>query len=289
MFLNGLHRVAEIRETAEESKTQTDVIVRLTAESSTGASILVSFTDRSDISLTLIRTRPNPVIQMSRPRADMAEFLGSFPLGALVTSSFHQTAGGKPGLRLALADTDQLSLRDGDLLDAPTASPQDKTSGLADELGVDSALHGLWTIGGRHYEFRSDGSYLVHDTSAFELVDGGAHLNWGNMQFDRLSGDPSGVIGHWQTAAQDEDVLLRADGTYVWHGVAVFPDAVGEWSVAGSDLTSRELRATVTASGGQISFDLVYAGTESGTYTLSAGGTVLTVDFFGRQVVYTRA
>ena len=155
--------------------------------------------------------------------------------------------------------------------------------------GLDPKLVGTWTAQGRTYEIRADGSYFVREALAYALSPDGQRLDWGPMVFDRLSGDAAGVAGHWITPAQDEDVLMRADGTYVWHIANSFPDALGEWAVATGKIESAELRATISTSGSDISFDAVFGGTSTGSYALTNADQTLTVELGGVSVIYTRA
>lgn len=288
MFVHGLHRVGEVRETADEADVITGVMVLLTAENTGSSLIIVSFTDRADVSLSLIRLRPNPLIQYSRPRNDLGEFLATFPLGSLVSSSLTVPSGGKPSLRLTLTDDSYFIPRDGGVRDLVATGPVSNKSAAPGAFSVDSKLEGTWTNSGRTYEFRPNGSYFVHDTQMFQLLNGGANLDWGGLVFDRLSGNTAEVSGHWLSEAGDEDVLLRGDSTYTWHALGEFPDAIGEWEVSGSSLSSRELRAYVSTTGDQITFDTVFGGSETATFAFSNGDRTLTVSFSGLTVIYTR-
>ena len=167
---------------------------------------------------------------------------------------------------------------------APILDFRDQTT----QTPLDPRLVGLWSAQGRTYEIRADGSYFVQESLPFSLTSGGQRLDWGGMLFDRLSGDPAEVSGHWLSTGQDEDVLMRTDGTYVWHVANSFPDALGEWAVAGNRIDSAELRASITTSGSEISFDAVFGGTSTGTYALGNGDQTLTVTLGGTPVVFTR-
>lgn len=289
IFIHGLHHVAELRETTAEGDTQTDVILRLDAQRPGGSQILISFTNRADHSLTVIHTRPNPMIQYALPRAELGEYLAKYPIGSRVVSSFVHPRGGVPNLRLTVYDPSAVQIRDFDAsavvasrIGAAAAKPVTINS-------VDNALLGDWMYGTTKYEIRNDGSYLVHGINPYRLENGGARLVWGPMVFLRLSGDSTQVAGHWLSDGLDEDVLLRTDGTYVWHTIGELDDAIGEWSTVGTNIESAELRATVATSGSDIEFDGFYSGTETGTYALSNGDQTLTITFAsGLTVVYTR-
>ena len=153
---------------------------------------------------------------------------------------------------------------------------------------VNPKLVFTWHYQNRSYDVRADGSYMVSGVSPCHLLNAGSQLSWGGMIFDRSAGDAANVSGHWLSSAQDEDVLLRDDGTYVWHTIGELPDAIGEWSLSGSDTMTWELRATVTTNQNQITFDAVFGNSETGTYALSDMDKTLTISFSGLSITYTR-
>lgn len=288
MFINGLHLVQEVRERVADGASHADVEVFLSRESENGSSIVVAFTAANKVTLTLIGSRPFLGVQYSLPRAELDLFLKRFPVGTLVTSSLAIPAKGPKTLKLQRFADESVTIRDADLRDFFSEGTAPNKGTPVMPLALDNKFVHVWTSGARNYEFKADGGYYVLESLDYQLLDSGMRLDWGGMLFDRLSGDPAQVAGHWLSVAGDEDVLLRADGTYTWHTVGELPDAVGTWAISGSKIDSAELRADCSTSGSEITFDAVYSGTYVGDFAFSNGDKTLTISFDGVPVVYTR-
>lgn len=288
MFIHGLHVVSEVRDRVKTGDAEATTEIYLSRESENGSSILVAFSAASAASLTLLGTRPYPSIQYSLPPGELDLFLKKFPLGAMVSSTMTVPKMGSPSLTLRRFDEAHATVADADLSDLLGAANAHSMAAVAGALSFDSRFVHVWTTNGRQYEFKPDGSYFVHENLPFALKNSGARLEWGPMMFDRLSGDPTGIAGHWMSTAGDEDVLLRSDGTYVWHSVGEFPDALGTWSVADTNIASAELRANCSTNSNEITYDAVYSGSYVGDFVFSNGDKTLTIIFDGAQVVFTR-
>lgn len=288
MFIHGLHVVTEVRERVMDGDTSTSTEVYLSREQENGSSILVTFSGKNIATLTLLGSRPFIGVQYSLPPSALELFLHKFPVGSLVSSTLSVPSSGKKSLILRRFAEDGVTLADTDFGDLFAAADSNTKANPVVSLNLDSKFAHVWEANGRMYEFLDDGSYFVLDRSDYDLRNSGMSLKWGSMQFDRLSGDPSDVAGHWLSNAGDEDVLLRADGTYTWHTAGELPDALGNWAILDGKINSAELRAHCSTNGSQITFDAVYSGSYVGDYAFSNGDKELTISFNGVPVIYIR-
>lgn len=288
MFIHGLHVVSEIRDSVADGDASATTEIHLTRVRETGSSIVVTFTADSAASLTVLGSRPCLRAQYCLPHDALESFVQRFPLGSQVASTIIVPETGKSSLTLRRLDKGSATIPEAgfDDLFAPTSVQANATS--AEPLALDSRFTHVWTANGRQYEFKPDGAYFVHESLPFTLANNGTRLEWGPMTFDRLSGDPAQVTGHWLSTDGDEDVLLRSDGTYSWHIIGEFPDALGTWAVSDNSINSAELRAYCSTSGDQITYDAVFSGSFVGVFAFSNGDKTLTITFDNSQVVLTR-
>ncbi|MEM7241322.1 MAG: hypothetical protein AAF429_03965 [Pseudomonadota bacterium] len=288
MFIHGLHIVEEIRDRVSDGDSEAATEIYLSREKENGSSILVAFSGQGIVTLTVIGAQPQIGLQYSLPSNQLESFLRKFPLGSLVSSSVAISDSGQKTLTLRRVADEQLAIASPDFMELISAPEFSDKSKSIDKSNFDGRFVHIWDSGNRKYEFKEDGSYFVLESLAYSLSNNGMRLDWGPMQFDRISGNANEVVGHWLSIAGDEDVVLRADGTYTWHFAGSFPDALGTWAISNGKIESAELRANCTINGTEIVFDAVYSGTYTGDFAFSDQDKTLTIGFNGTPVEYTR-
>ena len=167
-------------------------------------------------------------------------------------------------------------------------------------------LVGVWDNGGSfHIEVDASGDmFALEDPSAYELREAGMTLHFPNTspiwEFTRLSGDPAGIVGHWERFETEssgkiwrEEWTYRADGTYTYHFTydgAFDSEGIGTYSDTGTQVATRERRARIALPGGNAMVIAQFFGpVVTGTYAVAADEQSWTfTDTAGTVSTYTK-
>lgn len=167
----------------------------------------------------------------------------------------------------------------------------------------DARLIGIWAAGNSTVDITADGLYFLFDgPSPYTLSPDGMVLTFPNTnplwQSNRLSGDPTSIVGLWERFEPSpqgtwrEEWNFRADGSYAFHWSLdgnFDSQGTGTYTATATDLTTRELRATLsTGPGDEMVFVPSFSAVERGTYSVAADGLSWTYNSPNGAVTFTK-
>lgn len=166
----------------------------------------------------------------------------------------------------------------------------DNISADADDL-VPADMVGTWQVAGTAQQFKitaNGGYHAVDSGSPYTLVDPNT-LEWptGRTTYTRVYGSPGELVGVWFEDEYQEEITLRADGSFstYWHSGEQY---AGTYSANDTHISTTELYSLITVDADYIVFQPAYAPPSGGAYVIESPDRWHYFPDSGGQVTYDR-